>query len=75
MPAPPAKFRILDQDRASELTRASRVYASSHLTLALLYTQAGLIDEAEKEFRELQKANPDSAISRRLLANLQAMRR
>jgi hypothetical protein len=74
-PAPPAKFRILDQARANELTRARRVYASSHLTLALLYAQAGLLDEAEQEFRELQKANPDSAITRRLLANLRAMRR
>jgi hypothetical protein len=74
-PAPPAKFRILDQARANELTRALRVYASSHLTLALLYAQAGLLDEAEQEFRELQKANPDSAISRRLLANIRAMRR
>jgi hypothetical protein len=75
MPAPPAKFRILDQARANELTRASRVYASSHLTMALLYTQAGLIDEAEQEFLALQRANPDSEITRRLLANLQAMRR
>jgi hypothetical protein len=74
MPAPPAKFRILDQAKANELTRASRVYASSHLTLALLYTQAGLIDEAEQEFLALQRANPDSEITRRLLANLRAMR-
>jgi hypothetical protein len=29
----------------------------------------------EPEFRALQKANPNSAISRRLLANLRAMRR
>jgi hypothetical protein len=74
-PAPPAKFRILDRARANELTRARSVYASSHLTLALLYAQAGLLDEAENEFRELQKANPDSAIPRRLLDNLRAMRR
>lgn len=74
-PAPPAKFRILDQPLANEIVQARRDYASSHLTLALVYTQAGLLDEAEKEFRALQKANPNSAISRRLLANLRAMRR
>ncbi|MGH9752827.1 MAG: hypothetical protein ACREA2_08580 [Blastocatellia bacterium] len=74
-PAPQTKFRILDEDRANELVRARRAYASSHLTMALLYAQAGLLDEAEQEFRALQKANPNSAISRRLLANLQAMRR
>lgn len=76
-PRPPAlaKFRILDETLANELVQARRAYASSHLTLALVYTRAGLLDEAEQEFRALQKANPNSAISRRLLANLQAMRR
>jgi hypothetical protein len=74
-PAPPAKFRILDQTLANEIVQARRAYASSHLTMALVYTQAGLLDEAEREFRALQKANPNSAISRRLLASAQAMRR
>jgi hypothetical protein len=73
-PAPLAKFRILDEARANELVRARRSYASSHLTLALLYADAGLLDEAEEEFRALQKANPNSMISRRLLASAQAMR-
>ena len=59
----------------NELVRARRAYASSHLTLALLYMRAGLLDEAERELRALEKANPNSAISRRFLANLQAMRR
>jgi anti-sigma factor RsiW len=74
-PAPQAKFRILDQARANELTQARRAYASSHLTLAVLYSQIGLLDEAERELRALQEANPDSAIVRQLLANVRAMRR
>jgi hypothetical protein len=74
-PAPPAKFRILDQTLANEIVQARRAYASSHLTMALVYTQAGLLDDAEREFRALQRANPNSTISRRLLADLQAMRR
>jgi Putative zinc-finger len=74
-PAPPAKFRVLDQTLANEIVQARRAYASSHLTMALVYTQAGLLDEAEREFRALQRANPNSTISRSLLANLQAMRR
>jgi len=74
-PAPLAKFRILDQTLANEIVQAQRDYASSHLALALVYTQAGLLDQAEREFRELQKANPNSAISRRLLASAQAMLR
>jgi len=74
-PAPQAKFRILDRANATELARARRNHASSRLTLALLYTQAGLLNEAERELRALQTANPNSAIARRLLANVRAMRR
>jgi hypothetical protein len=74
-PAPQAKFRILDRAKANEIMQARRAYASSHLTLALLYTDAGLLDEAERELRALQKANPNSEIARRLLSNVQAMRR
>src|SRR5262245_22152774 len=74
-PAPQAKFRILDETMANELDQARRAYASSHLTLALLYTKVGLLVDAEREFRELQKANPTSAISLLLLDNIKAMRR
>jgi putative zinc finger protein len=73
-PAPLAKFRILDENLANEIVQARRDYASSHLTLALVYTRAGLLDDAEQEFRALQKANPNSMIPRRLLANLKAIR-
>jgi len=72
-PAPQAKFRILDLAKMTELTKAHRAYASSHLTLGLLYVQAGLLDEAEHEFRALQKANPDSALVRRLLSQVQKL--
>ncbi len=74
-PAPQAKFRILDQAKANELAQARRAYASSHVVLGLLYAQAGLVDEAEQEFRALQKANPDSEIARRLLSRVQALQR
>ena len=74
-PAPQAKFRILDQGKASELAQARRAYASSHLTMGLLYAQAGLLDEAEKEFRALQKANSDSALVQRLLIQVRRLRR
>ena len=73
-PASQAKFRILDQAKVNELAQARRTYASSHLALALLYAQAGLLDEAERELRALQKANPNSAIVRRLLTNVRASR-
>lgn len=74
-PAPQAKFRILDRAKADELSRARRAYPSSHLTLGLLYAEAGLLKESEQEFRLLQKANPGSELPRRLLRQVQALRR
>jgi anti-sigma factor RsiW len=74
-PAPQAKFRILDQEKANELAKARRTYASSHLALGLLYAEAGLLKEAEQELRALQKANADSEIVRSLLRQVQALRR
>ncbi len=74
-PAPQAKFRILDQATADEIARARRDHASSHLLLGLLYARAGLLAEAEQEFRALQKANPDSDVARKLLASVSASRR
>jgi len=76
--APQAKFRILDKAATAEIARARRDYASSHLLLGLLYARSGLLDEAEDEFRALQKANPDSSISevlRKLKASVSGPRR
>jgi anti-sigma factor RsiW len=74
-PAPQAKFRVLDRAKADELSRARRAYPSSHLTLALLYAEAGLLNESERELRLLHKANPGSELARSLLRQLQALRR
>jgi hypothetical protein len=73
-PAPQVKFRVLDKTKASELWRARQAYGSSHLVLGLLYAEAGLLDEAEAEFRSLQKDNPDSAIAVQLLKRVRAQR-
>jgi hypothetical protein len=70
-PAPQAKFRILDQAKANELSRAKRSYASSHMTLALLYAQAGLLKEAQQELTLLRRTNPNSDIPRNLLRQIQ----
>jgi hypothetical protein len=73
-PAPEAKFRVLDQAKVNELARAKRTYPTSHLTLGLLYAEAGLLKESEQELRALQKANPTSDLARTLLRQVQALR-
>ena len=74
-PAPQAKFRVLDQAKTEEIVKARRAHPSSHLTLGLLYAEAGLLKESEQELRLLQKANPDSEIARGLLRQVQELRR
>ena len=71
-PAPQARFRVLDRAKADELARARRAYPSSHLTLGLLYAEAGLLEEAERELRLLQRANPGSEVARRLLQSVKS---
>jgi hypothetical protein len=71
-PAPQARFRVLDTQQADEIAHARRTYAKSHLMLGLLYARAGLLDEAARELRALQTANPNSDVPRRLLASLQS---
>lgn len=73
-PAPQAKFRVLDLARVNELAQARRAYPKAHLTLGLLYADAGLLREAEQEFRLLQRANPNSDLARNLLRQVQSLR-
>ncbi len=70
-PAPEARFKILEQTKADELERVKRLHPSSHLVLGTLYAQAGLLDDAEREFRALLAANPKSPIARQLLRRVE----
>jgi hypothetical protein len=75
--APPreARFRVLSAAQAAELSRAAREHANSHLVLGTLYAQAGLLDDAERELRALLVTNPQSAVARKLLLQVRALRR
>lgn len=75
MPAPPAKFMVLDRDSDAELSGARRALAGRHLELGVLYARAGLLDEAEREFEAELKSAPRSAVARKLLQSLRGMKR
>ena len=74
MPAPPAKFVVLDQASDEELNRVRRALPEYHLGLGVLYARAGLLDEAELEFQAELKSNPRSTVARKLLQSLREMR-
>jgi hypothetical protein len=66
-PAPEARFRVLAQERVDEILRAQNIKPTSHLALGTLYAEAGLLEEARREFRILLQANPESKIVQKLL--------
>ncbi|MGH9832339.1 MAG: anti-sigma factor family protein [Blastocatellia bacterium] len=74
-PAPEARFMVLDQAKANELAKAKSDSAGSHLTLGILYAEAGLLDDAERELQALLRANPQSALAEKLLRSVRAKRR
>jgi hypothetical protein len=73
-PAPEARFKILERAKADELQRTKRSHPNSHLLLGTLYAQAGLLDDAEGEFRALLAANPKSSLAQRLLHEIRSIR-
>ncbi len=66
-PAPDARFRVIDSVAANEIESAKRNFGSSRLLLGILYANAGLLDDAEREFQALLRKNPNSEAARRLL--------
>jgi Putative zinc-finger len=74
-PAPEARFMTLDRAKANELANAKSAAAGSHLTLGVLYAQAGLLDDAERELQALLRANPKSTLAQRLSRSVRAKRR
>jgi hypothetical protein len=74
LPAPPAKFRVLDQVQANEIEQAMGVSPPSHFTLGVLYANAGLLNQAEKEFRLLAAANRNNPLIPKLLHRVQSFR-
>ena len=68
--APDARFKILERAKADELERAQRSSPRSHLLLGILYAEAGMVEEAEQQFRDLVKANPESEVAKKLLSSI-----
>ena len=71
-PAPRAQFKIVEVETLGEINRVKRERPDSHLVLGILYARAGLLEDAEREFRRLADANPRSQVARRLLRRVRS---
>jgi hypothetical protein len=65
-------FKVLDAAQLVELESVRKAWGDSHLVLGLTCARLGLAVEAEKEFRALVAANPESFTARSLLASVEA---
>jgi len=74
-PAPAAKFKILDSASNRELQQVKRAHPDSHLVLGILYQRAGLLEDAQREFNILYRANPNSELVKKLLRDVKSLRK
>ena len=72
--APRAEFKVLGAKQLDDLGKAESTYHGSHLVLAVLYGDAGLLDDAQRELAALEKANPNSPVARQLLRSVRRTR-
>jgi hypothetical protein len=73
-PSPEAKFRVLDQKKANELGRLQQAHPKSHIALAVLCLQAGLLQQGENELHQVSKGDPNYGLAQNLLKSIQEIR-
>ena len=69
-----AKFKVLEQSKANEIMTARKAYQGFHLLVGIVYARVGLVDEAEAEFQEILRANPQSDIPQRFIHSIRGSR-
>jgi hypothetical protein len=70
-----ARFRVTTAEQSARLSDLRRRASDSHVALAIVLAEAGVLDEAERELRLARIANPYSSAVTRIQAAIEAMRR
>jgi len=71
-PTPEARFAVLDAKNATAIARLEKSQPRSHLALGVVYAEAGVTAEAERELQALVLENQGSADAQRLLLSLRS---
>lgn len=74
-PQPESRFKVTSVEQSAHLADLRKRAGDSHLALAVLLAEAGVLDEAERELTLARSANPESSAVKRLQASLSALRR
>jgi hypothetical protein len=70
LPAPAAKFRVVDTETARLIAQSAAAHPDAHLLLGILYTQAGALAEARDQLSRVPRTDPRFDIAQRTLARL-----
>lgn len=73
-PAPEARFRLLDAARSDDIASLRRNSPESHLLLAIAYSDAGLLEDSERELRKVVVSNPRSQLAKKFLEQIRSQR-
>lgn len=73
-PQPEATFMVTTAEQNMEFASLRRRAGDSHVALAVLFANAGVLDEAERELTLASRQNPQSSIVQRLQASLRKLR-
>ena len=73
-PSPKAKFRVIDQAKADELEQFRLAHPEAHLVLGILYTEAGLLKNGERELGDIPENSRDFELARHLLRSIRELR-
>jgi hypothetical protein len=65
------KFKIASVAKLDEIEKARRKYAT-RLARGVFYVREGLLNDAEREFRDLLKRNPESDLARSIFRKIQS---
>jgi len=73
-PSPEAEFQVLDQEESDKLERFKAAHPDAHLVLGILYAQAGMLDEGERELTLVGASDPNYGLADRLLNSIRQIR-
>src|SRR5262249_42685091 len=74
-PAPDAIFKVISAKQFQQLTALKQSHPESHLTLGIIYAQAGLLVDAVAEFRALPRNDERSGLAHTLADNIEKWRK
>ncbi len=66
--APPVAFRVLPEDEAAAVARATAAVGGSHLLRGIVYEKHRMFTPALSEYRQLAESNPRSLLAERIYA-------